>query len=134
MATNEARLYGSDIACISDADELWSEVEGLEVVKQDAIHVITTDDFLGPGGAGRGFDCRRLIGKNTAELASLQPILVEVLCRDDRINDAQVVLTSTTTRGLADVEIACTCHTDLGPFSFTKSVMDLTTTFGDPES
>ncbi len=103
MTINAARLYGKDIACIRDADELFSEAEGIDVIIQDVIHVLTTDDFLGPGGAGRGFDLRRLIGKNTAELAGEQPNIVEVVERDDRINSAVVELTAITEAATASM-------------------------------
>ncbi len=135
MATNQALAYGVDIACINDADELFTEAVGLDVVVQDAIHAITCEEFLGPGGEGRGIDLLKLVGKSTLELAAEQPSVVEVLERDDRINSAEVELTAITTKGLADVQIRATCQTELGPFSFTRSVLELTEgTFGDIES
>lgn len=135
MASNPARSYGTDIACISDADELFTEAVGVDVIMQDTIHVLTCDEFLGPGGAGRGKDLRTLIGKSTADLAEEQPNILEVIERDDRITKAEVELTATTTNGMADVILRCVCQTELGPFDFTRSVLDLTEgTFGDIES
>lgn len=127
MAKNAALGYGIDIACISDADDLFSEAEGLDVVMQDALHAITQEDFLGEGGDGRGKDIRRLIGAKQSELESEAPIVADVLTRDDRILDAEVQLTATTTNGLSDVLMEVRCNTPFGPFSFTRSVLDLTT-------
>jgi hypothetical protein len=126
MAQNSAYSYGTDIACLSDADDMFSEATGISVVVQDAVHAITVDDFLGPGGNGRGWDCRKLLGMKINELTAYQPIVAEVLTRDDRILTADVQLTATTTRGLADVLMAIRCETALGPFELIKSVLDLT--------
>lgn len=128
MAENPPQSYGVDIACpTNDADELFSEATGLDVLMQDIVHLITCDDFLGPGGDGRGFDVRRLLGMADSELASMQPILEDVIRRDDRILDATVELSSTVTASdLADVVVKITCTSQLGPFSFTKPVSQLT--------
>lgn len=127
MAQNASLAYGKDIACIKDADDLFTDATGLDLLRQDAIHLVTTDDFLGPGGDGRGFDVRNLLGMPVSKLASFQPVLSTVLTDDDRILTADVTLTATTTRGLADVIVAVACTSDLGPFDFTFSVLDLTT-------
>jgi len=127
MATNPETYYGLDLACVSDADEMFSEAVGLDVVFQDAIHRLTCDSVLGPDGDDWGYDCRRLLGAKDSELALLQPTLVEVLTRDDRVDGADVALTSVLTNGLRDVQISATLYTALGPFSFTKSVTELTT-------
>lgn len=126
MATNPAKDYGKDIRCLNDADDLFSDIEGLEVVQQDSMHVLLSDDFLGPGGNGRGYDVRKLVGLSTTELASYQPLLSEVLERDDRITAADVTLTAIVTNGLADVQISATVFTEAGPFSFTHPVSSLT--------
>lgn len=126
MAVNNPAAYGRDVRCVVDADPLMSEVVGLDVVVQDAIHRITTDAVRGPGGEDFGFDCTRLLGMPTGDLAALQPTIAEVLQRDTRIDTADVTLTATTTNGLADVIIKATCTTALGPFSFVKSVLELT--------
>ncbi len=134
MALNTPDQYGIDIACISDADDLLSAVSGIALVVQDAIHAITQDSFLGPGGDGRGTDVRLLIGLTEDELAVEQGAIVETLLRDDRILTVDVVLTSTSTKGLSDVEVSVSGTTALGPFDFTKSVLELTSTIGDIES
>ncbi len=127
MAINDPSLYGTDIACVSDADDLFSDVTGVDLVAQDALHLVTQADFLGPGGDNRGFDLRSLIGKNTSQLASYAPIVSNVLTDgDDRILTATVVLTSTTRNGLADVQFNIHCETALGPFDLTRSVLELT--------
>jgi len=126
MAKNPAQDYGLDVACVVDADELFSEAEGVDVVAQDALHAITQEDFLGPGGDGRGIDVRKFIGAKQTFLTSQQPIVAEVIERDERISQVDVVLTATTTNGLADVEIQITGFTDAGPFSLTRKVSDLT--------
>ena len=126
MAENPAQDYGKDIACVVDADELFSDVEGPDVVAQDSLHAITQEDFLGPGGDGRGIDVRKFIGAKQSFLTSQQPLVAEVIERDERVNHVDVVLTATTTNGLADVRIEINGETDLGPFSLTRNVSDLT--------
>jgi hypothetical protein len=126
MAVNPAADYGRDVLAISDADELFSDGEGLDVLIQDCLHVVTCTDFLGPGGDGRGFDVRELIGASSDELESIGPILAEVVERDDRIDSATVTLTKTTSNGLDDVALQIVAESALGPFSITKNVRDLT--------
>lgn len=126
MARNVPSAYGTDIACTRDADALFSSVTGLDVVKQAALHRLTADSVLGPGGDGWGYDCRRLAGAPASKLQGLQPVLSEVLQRDDRILAADVKITATTTRGLADVRIEATCLTAEGPFDLVLNISDLT--------
>lgn len=132
MATNPASYYGRDVACVLDADELFTEAVGIDVVRQDAIHRITTDDVLGDDGTGSlmvvgwGFDCRRLLGLSTLKLTAHQPILAEVLTRDQRVQQADVTLTPVRTNGLADVALFARCVTALGPFEIViKSIANL---------
>ena len=126
MAQNPAQDYGVDVACVVDADEFFSEAEGIDVVAQDALHAITQENFLGPGGDGRGIDVRTLIGATQSFLTSQQPLIAEVLERDDRITHADVVLTAIQTNGLADVQMEITCFTEAGPFPLTRKISDLT--------
>lgn len=131
MAQNEPAAYGKDIRAVRDADSLFSSVEGIDVVYQDAIHRLTTDDILGDDGsggfviAGWGYDCRRLLGLTTSRLKAHQPILAEVLTRDPRLESAEVVLTPVRTNGLEDVELRARCVTALGPFSIVKRISEL---------
>lgn len=127
MAVNPALEYGEDIACVSDADDLFTEAVGLDVVIQDALHYVTQEDFLGEGGDGRGYDLRNLIGAKQSELDGAAPLVADVLTRDDRILEADVQLTAITTNGLADVSMSIRGKTAAGPFDFTRSVLDLTT-------
>lgn len=126
MSLNPAQDYGLDVKCVVDADELFSEAEGVDVVAQDALHAITQEDFLGPGGDGRGIDVRKWIGAKQTFLTSQQPIVAEVIERDERISHVDVVLTAIRTNGLDDVQIEITGFTDAGPFSLTRKVSDLT--------
>lgn len=127
MAVNPDLSYGRDIRCVNDADELWSEVTGLELIFQDTIHVITCEDFLGPRGNKRGFDTRKLIGKKQAELTQYGPTISEAITRDPRVQTADVILTETkNARGLLDVQITINCTTALGPFSIISLVSELT--------
>lgn len=128
MAENPAQDYGTDIACVVDADELFSEAEGVDVVEQDCLHAITQEDFLGPGGDGRGIDVRKFIGAKQTFLTSQQPIVAEVIERDERVSHVDVVLTAITSNGLSDVQIEITAFTDAGPFRLTKKISDLTAT------
>jgi hypothetical protein len=132
LAVNAAIDYGTDIGCgagtAADPDELFTEISGLACVRQDALHSILCDNFLGEGGAERGFDCRKLIGIPPAELPGYGPIIEDVLCYDDRINSAAVTLTATKrANGTADGRLDATCQTDAGPFALTiPSLADLT--------
>lgn len=127
MAINPAEAYGLDVACLSDADELFTEAEGLDIVIQDVFHLLLSDDFLGPGGDGLGFDCRRLLGLSTTELVGLEPVLSQVVETDDRIlRGVSVTLRSVTRNSVADVDITVEAETELGPFKQTKSVLELT--------
>lgn len=131
MAFNEPAAYGKDLRAVFDADALFSTAEGVDVVYQDALHRLLTDDILGDDGTGSlviegwGFDCRRLLGLNASRLQSHQPILTEVLTRDPRIQSAQVSLTPVRTNGLEDVEIVARCDTALGPFTIVKRILEL---------
>ena len=126
MATNPATYYGVELACVSDADELFTDAIGIDVVRQDALHRLTTDSVLGPGGDDWGYDCRKLLGLKSIELTRMQPTIIEVLTRDDRIDSADVTLETATNNGMADVRITAQCETALGPFEFTKFVSELT--------
>ncbi len=134
MATNDPSAYGISIRCMSDADDLFTSVTGIDLLIQDIFHVITQKDFLGPGGDDRGIDVRDFIGMSDDELASQAPLVAEVIARDDRIDYADVVLTAISTNGLLDVMVAVTGYSSLGPFDFTKSILNILGTFGDPES
>ena len=132
MAQNEPTSYGRDIRCVSDADELFTEAVGIDVVRQDAIHRITTDDILGDDGTGSffirgwGYDVRKLLGMPTRRIRSQQPLISAALLNDPRIYTADVRLTPTTVNGLADVQIEIECTTALGPFSLVRLVSELT--------
>lgn len=128
MAYNTPKTYGTDIACVHDADSLLTPTTGMSVVAQSAYHRLTTDSVMGPGGLGWGYDCRRLIGMNASRLSGMQPILCEVLQRDDRILAADVRIAGTTANGLATVRITVTCYTAGGPFSFVVDTTDLRAT------
>lgn len=131
MAANDANAYGVDLYCFDDADANYSEVNGLPLIKQSAYHRLTNDVILGEAGdpdvEEYGYDVTKLPGMPADRLQGMQAVLAEVLQRDDRIETADVELTSTTNAaGLTDVIIKVTCTTALGPFSFVKSVSALT--------
>lgn len=126
MARNPAVSYGRDVACLLDADPLLSSVTGIDVVRQAAYHRLMCDDILGPGGDGWGYDCRRMLGMKSSQLSAMQPVLSEVLQRDQRILTADVHIRAVRANGLDDVRIDVRCTTDAGPFSFVMSVADLT--------
>lgn len=128
-----ANPYGTDVRCVFDADTLWTATTGLQAVEQDLIHRLLTDNVLGPGGDGWGYDVRRILGMPTRAIPGLQPVLVEVLTRDERVRTADVTLTATTTNGLADVILDVTCVLFTGKtFRYIKSIRDLTA--GDIEA
>jgi hypothetical protein len=57
-----ANPYGTDVRCVFDANALWTSTTGLQAVEQDLIHRLLTDNVLGPGGDGWGYDVRKLLG------------------------------------------------------------------------
>lgn len=129
MAINPDKQYGADIKCISDADELWTEVSGAGLVAQDAIHRITCDSVLGPNGADWGIDVRQMVGAKQRELTLNQPRIIEVLERDDRIDSADVTLTDIErSPGLHDIQIELHLETALGPFEMTRMLSEITET------
>ncbi len=132
MAENTASDYGRTFRCVADMDEQFSAIAGLAGAQQSAIHRLTADDVLGDDGTGSlvtpfGYDCRRLLGMREDELATMPPVLSEVLQRDPRIETADVALTPISRSGqLVDVAMSVQCTTALGPFSFVKAVSELT--------
>jgi hypothetical protein len=132
MSRNAPELYGTDVRCMNDADALFTPTTGLDCIKQDAYHRLTTDDLPGDDGSGGlvivgwGFDVRRLLGTPTSRLRSLEPTLVDVLLRDERIQSARVTLTATTTSGVADILLTVTCTTALGPFTLIRNISTIT--------
>lgn len=126
MATNPASYYGTDIRCVTDADAFLSAATGLDILRQDAIHRITTDDVLGPGGVAWGRDIRRLLGAPARDLPAQQAAFQEVLERDPRIQRATVTITATTRGGVADLLFEADCLTAEGSFELILSVQDLT--------
>lgn len=126
MAVNPATSYGTDVRCVIDADAFFTAATGLDILRQDLIHRLTTDDVLGPGGVAWGRDIRRLLGAPARDLPALQAVFEEVLQRDPRVQRATVTLTATTRTGLADVRFEAVCVTALGPFDLILSVLDLT--------
>lgn len=121
--------FGTDIACITDADAQWSTVDGINLVLQDLIHRITTDDILGDNGVGWGYDVRKLLGMYSTDIEAEGPKIAEAIQRDERIDTVDVVLTPVTNKGnLVDVTLTISGTTALGPFKFTRNVSQLTTT------
>lgn len=126
MVQNPAEYYGKDLRCISDADELFSECEGIDVVVQDAIHRLTTDHVLGPNGVDWGYDCRKLLGASERDMRLAQPIIAEVLSRDDRVLSADVTLDPINRSGVIDATLTVTLYTETGPFTLTRLISDMT--------
>ncbi len=123
-----SELFGRDLRGVADSDTIFSEAVGLEVVRQDAIHRLTTDSILGDDGTGSeviedwGFDVRQLLGASSLNLVSYQPLLVAVLLRDPRIEIADVELE----QDGDDISISVRCETAEGPFEIVSSVSELT--------
>jgi hypothetical protein len=123
MAVNAAAAYGSDVACLVDIDELCSGLDGIDLVRQDAYHRITTDDVLGPDGDGWGYDVRKILGMPMARALMIGPTISAALTRDDRILTADVALTPTTRpNGMDDILMEIHCHTAAGPFDLTTTI------------
>lgn len=118
MADNIPAAYGRDVRCLRDADELMSEVEGIDVIKQDTFHLITCEDFLGPEGDKRGTDLRKLAGGTEEDLIRAGAIVSQVIQdADPRIETCDVELKSLkNSNGTLDVWVSIRCQTALGPF------------------
>lgn len=127
MALNPPGAYGLDLGCYQDADSSWSSVTGIDLVRQDSFHRVTTTNVLGPGGNSWGRDARELLGMPAHLVARQAPAYVDVLTRDERVLSAAVTLTPITyPDGTADVEFSAECMTDEGPFSLVFPVSALT--------
>lgn len=127
MATNPAANYGTDLRGAFDSDDLFTAVTGIESVEQDAFHRITTDDVVGPGGVGWGYNVIRLLGMPARDIPAQQAVYAEVLQRDERILSAAVTITATTVRGLTTVSFRAVCLTAQGPFTLIiQDINDLT--------
>jgi len=135
VARNPAANYGTDVGCILSTDVLFSSVTGIDVVRQDAYHRLLTDSVLGPAGDDWGYDCRRLLGAKDSQIAAIQPLISEVLQRDERIEQASVrVRSSSTGTGLRVVTVEATCQTALGPFDLVLTIDDVTVSTIDSQT
>lgn len=118
--------FGYDIKCVSDADDMFTIATGSELMFQCAVHRLTTDSVLGPGGDNWGFDCRKLLGMPELDVALFQPMLAGVLLRDTRFKSADIKIRVTSgADGVATSVIYGTCITSEGPFSFVLPVADV---------
>ncbi len=130
--SNDVTDFGRTFKCVSDMDDQFSTIKGVEVAVQAAIHRLTVNEVLGDDGTGSlvvafGYDCRQLLGMRVEELATMPPVLSEAMQRDPRIESADVRLIPLTRNGqLHDVELSVNGETALGPFSFVKKVTELT--------
>jgi hypothetical protein len=123
VARNAPAAYGTDLGCILSTDSLFSSTTGIDVVRQDAYHRLLTDSVLGPAGDDWGYDCRRLLGAKDSMISAIQPLLTEVLLRDERIQGATVnVKASSTGTGLRIVTVTAQCQTAAGPFDLVLSI------------
>ena len=119
--------YGVDLGCYLSTDPLFSSVSGIDVVRQDALHRLITDSVLGPAGDDWGYDCRRLLGLPDSRLASVQPLISEVLERDERIQTATVTVRAVRAQnGARNVYVEAVCATAAGPFDLVLDVTALT--------
>lgn len=128
MAQNTPSAYGTDLLCIDDADELFSDVTGIQVVAQDAYHRLTNDTVLGEGGEDWGYDVTKLLGMTTAQIAAMPPTISAALQKDERIQAADVTITQNKRVGsqLWSIIITAICYTAEGPFTLILGVSDLT--------
>lgn len=120
MTTQAPETFGRDIYCgpaTEDADAVFSEVDGVQLVKQDLRHRLTTPSVLGPSGNGDGFfDVGSLLGSTAGTVASYQAKIKRVCLVDQRIASAAVIVTETAANGLVVTTITINCATALGPF------------------
>lgn len=119
--TTQAPDFGTDIFCdpaTEDADDLFSEVSGVALVKQDLRHRLTTDSVLpSPEGDDDGYDLRKLLGATAGNSASYQARVKRVVLKDQRIASATVDITETDTgKGMRTITVDINGKTAIGPF------------------
>lgn len=122
MAANPA-FYGIDIACLVDADALFTSIVGLPVVVQDLYHRVTTASVLGPGGDDWGRDARRLLGMKESRALLQGPAFSAVVQRDPRVQTADVAIIKGTAPHAYVMTITGT--TAAGPFRLVLGVSSL---------
>ncbi len=119
MTTQAPSALGVDIGiapATDDADDLFTEVTGNALVRQDLRHRLTTDSVLGPGGDVDRFDIRKLLGASAASAVAYQARIRKVVLKDERIASATVVVTVGGTGPLRTLTIDVSGRTALGPF------------------
>ena len=116
----------AEVSVFSDALPSLAVATWLETVKQMAFHKLTTDNILGPGGEGWGFDCTRLLGSRAADLASKRAVLASLLQDDDRVEKATVTFTDLTAGSLRDLRVDVHLDTVNGPVDLSFSALNKT--------
>ena len=113
MARNAPAAYGSTLR-----EDSFDVVTGAEGVALDAMHRLTNETVLGPGGEEWGLDVRRWSGMPADRLPRMAPIVSEVLQRDERIltADVEIVATDPDAAGLVFATMTIDCTTAPGPF------------------
>lgn len=124
MAQNPDVYYGNDLACLEDADDLFSGVVGLPVLLQDLYHRVTTRNVMGPGGEDWGDDCTTLLGMATAKALQQGPRFSAAVQRDPRVQTADVSIVQGQDPYSYVMSIAGL--TAAGPFSLILGISTLT--------
>ena len=129
MATD----YGTDIACIDDADARWRTCSGIRLVLQDVYHRYTTKSVLGrilnpdgtvepnPAAENYGDDVRLYVGSKQSDesAAALGPHLSEVAQRSARVETADATVTREDAgNGNCNLRIVVKGTSAAGPFDF----------------
>ena len=116
-----------------DIDAFASEVDGVALVAQDIYHRLTNDSVMGsvddgsdpnPDADNWGFDVTRLCGMPASQAAGMQPTIVAVIMKDERISGPPTVTLQQTSAGpgLWAGRVAVHAQTAFGPFSFVLAV------------
>lgn len=114
-----------DLKCVLDADPFFTTATGLTVLVQDAIHVITTDNFLpSPEGDGRGYDVRKTIGMRDADLPAAAITMTARLQEDSRLQNVRVTLVGAGAGEKRDIYCTVAFDSDFGAFNDTFSVTE----------
>jgi hypothetical protein len=122
VAQNPASSYGADIACMDDADGLFSGVVGLPALLQDLYHRVTTPAVLGPDGDDWGEDARRLLGMPTTRAVQLGPRFAAAVQKDPRVLTADVRIAQAAANTPYSFTLTIVGTSAAGPFALVLGV------------
>jgi len=93
-----AEGYGVDLLCVTDVTPRidTTEASGLDSLRQDAFHRITSDRGSIPGAPNDGINVRRFLNKGTTprQLRTFEGQIAQELLKDDRYAAVEVTVSA----------------------------------------